>query len=43
MPSFLLPLPPINSFSNLVKVDDITFNFAKNEKKNGSKKKEKKK
>jgi hypothetical protein len=38
MPSFLLPLPPINSFSNLVKVDDITFNIAKKEKKTEAKK-----
>ncbi len=38
MPSFLLPLPPINSFSNLVKVDDITFNIAKKKKKTEAKK-----
>jgi hypothetical protein len=41
MPSFLLPLPPINSFSNLVKLDDITFNIAK-KRKNRSKKRKKK-
>jgi hypothetical protein len=41
MPSFLLPLPPINSFSNLVKVDDITFNIAKNKKKQKQKKRKK--
>jgi hypothetical protein len=38
MTSFLLPLPPIHSFSNLVKVDDITFNIATKKKKTEAKK-----
>jgi hypothetical protein len=38
MPSFLLPLPPINSLSNLVKLNDITFNIAKKRRKTEAKK-----